>query len=71
MKKLGNKIKVLILSLILLIISALVIIINGKTYIVKIENYSLNEISNIDEIKVKLDKDNVVKCVNKKKKTVL
>ena len=66
MKKLGNKIKVLVLSLILLIISALVIIINGRTYIVKIENYSLNEISNIDEIKVKLDKDNVVKCVDKK-----
>ena len=71
MKKLGNKIKILILALILLIISALVIIINGKTYIVKIENNNLNEISNIDEIKVKLDKDNVVKCVNKKKKTVL
>ena len=66
MKKLGNKIKILILALILLIISALVIIINGKTYIVKIENYSLNEISSIDEIKVKLDKDNVVKCVDKK-----
>ena len=71
MKKLGNKIKILILALILFIISTVVIIINGKTYIVKIENYSLNEISNIDEIKVKLDKDNVVKCVNKKKKTVL
>ena len=66
MKKLGNKIKVLVLSLILLIISALVIIINGRTYIVKIENNNLNEISNIDEIKVKLDKYNVVKCVNKK-----
>ena len=66
MKKINDKIKFLILALILFIISTLVIIINGKIYIVKIENKNLNEISSIDEIKLEIQKDNIVKCVDKK-----
>lgn len=66
MKKINDKIRFLILALILFIISTLVIIINGKTYTVKIENKNLNEISSIDEIKLEIQKDNIAKCVDKK-----
>ena len=61
-----RKFKLLILAIILFIISSIVIIINGKTYIVKIENKNLNEINSIDEIKVEIGKDNIVKCIDKK-----
>ena len=66
MKKINNIIKVLILASILIIVSTLVIIINGKTYTVKFENKNVNEISSIDEIEVRIEKDNIVKCVDKK-----
>ena len=66
MKKINDKIKVLILALILLIISSVIIFVNGKTYIVKIRNLNLNEISNIDEIKLEIQKDYIAKCVDKK-----
>ena len=65
MKKINNIIKVLILALFLFIVSTLVIIINGKTYTVKIKNKNVNEISRIDEIEVEIEKDNIVKCIDK------
>ena len=37
-KNLSNKIKVLIISIILLIISTTIIVINGKTYNIKFDN---------------------------------
>lgn len=44
----------------LIIISALCIIINGKTYTVKI-----SDISDIDGLIVDIEKENIVKCVEK------
>ena len=61
-----NKIKILILTLILFIISSLFIIINGKTYTVKIENINLRKINSVDELDVRIENDNIVKCVDKK-----
>ena len=69
MKKINDKIKVLILALILLIISSVIIFVNGKTYIVKIRNLNLNEISNIDEIKLEIQKDYIASQDEENRKT--
>lgn len=63
MKKVNNKFKILIIAIILLLISAMFIIINGNTYIVKIDN--MNEITSIEDLDIKIEDENVVKCVDK------
>ena len=64
MKKLNKKVKVLLLTITLIIISFLVILINGKTYTLKINN--LNDISNIEKINIKIEDNDIVKCIEKK-----
>ena len=66
MKRKNNLLKVLILASILIIISTLVVIINGKTYTVKIENINLRKINSVDELDVRIENDNIVKCLDKK-----
>ena len=63
MKKINNKFKIFIIAIILLIISSVFIIINGNTYTFKIDN--MNEISGIEYLNVKIEDENVVKCVDK------
>ena len=63
MKKIDNKLKVFILAIILTIISAIFIIINGNTYTVEIDN--IEEISSIEDLNIKIEDKNVVKCIDK------
>ena len=63
MKQLSKKSKVFILSFILIIISTLVIIINGNTYTMKLDN--VKHISNIDELDISIENENIVKCTDK------
>lgn len=63
MKKIGNKLKLFILAIILLMISSIFIILNGNTYTVEIDN--MREISSIEELNIKIEDENVVKCVDK------
>ena len=63
MKKIGNKLKIIILAISLIIVSLIVIIFNGNTYTVKLDNIS--EISNIDELNIIIEDENVIKCVDK------
>ena len=57
-----KKLKALILAIILMVISAIVIIANGKTYTIKYDNVNLE---NFDELKIEIEDENVVKCVEK------
>lgn len=63
MKKTNNKLKILILAIILFIISFIFIIINGNIYTVSIDN--IREESSIEEINIKIEDENVVKCIDK------
>ena len=63
MKKTNNKLKILILAIILFIISFIVIIINGNTYTVSIHN--VREESCIEEINIKIEDETVAKCIDK------
>ena len=62
MKKI--KIKILILAIILIIISIVYIIINGNTYTIKVNNVS--KINNIEELNIKIENENIIKCIDKK-----
>ena len=53
----------LVLGIILLIVSAVVIIVNGNTYTLRINDKNLE--SNIDVIRVKIEDDTIVKCIDK------
>ena len=65
LKKLNNKVKLLILSISLLIISITIMIINGKTYIVKFHN--IDSSYNINNLIVETSKnDNIIKWSDKK-----
>ena len=67
LKKLNNKVKVLILSVLLLIISISIIIINGKTYIVEFNN--LNSSYNLDNLTIEISEDEgIIKCTDKKRR---
>ncbi len=63
LKKIDNKLKLFILAIILLIISSVFIILNGNTYTVRIDN--MNEMSGIEDINIKIENENVVRCVDK------
>ena len=63
MKKIDNKLKLLILAIILFIISSVFIILNGNTYTIKIDN--MNETSDIENLNIKIEDENVVKCIDK------
>ena len=63
MKKLDNKLKIFILAIILFIISLVFIILNGNTYTVEIDN--IQGISSIEDINIKIEDENVFKCVDK------
>ena len=51
--KLNNKLKISILSIILLIISLVFIILKGNTYTVKIDN--MNETIGIEDLNIKIE----------------
>lgn len=62
--KINNKLRVLILAIILTIISTFCIAINGKTYTVKFDGFS--SISNIDELNIEIEQDkDIVKLTDK------
>lgn len=63
MKKTNNKLKILILAIILFIISFIFIIINGNIYTVSIDN--IREESSIEEINIKIEDENVAKYIDK------
>lgn len=63
MKKLDNKLKIFILTIILFIISLVFIILNGNTYTVEIDN--IQGISSIEDINIKIEDEKVFKCVDK------
>ena len=63
-KKINKKIKVIILSIILFIISVIFIMINGNTYTIKYNN--LREISDINDLDIKIEDENIVRCIDKK-----
>ena len=63
MKKVNKKTKIFTLAIVLAIISLVFIILNGNTYTVEIND--VREISNIEDLNIKIDNENVVKCVNK------
>ena len=64
LKKLSKKVKVLVLALILFIFSTIFIIINGNTY--TIEYNEIGKINNIDNFEIKIEDQNIVKCIDKK-----
>lgn len=65
LKKLNNKVKVLILSVLLLIISISIIIINGKTYVVEFNN--LDSSYNLDNLTIEIsENEEIIKCTDKK-----
>ena len=67
LKKLNNKVKVLMLSILLLIISITVIVINGKTYLVKFNN--IDSSYNLDNLIIETSqKDKIIKWTDKKLK---
>lgn len=63
MKKVNNGLKVFILAIILTIISSIFIILNGRTYTIKIN--TVDGISNIENLEVKIEDENIVKCIDK------
>ena len=63
LKKINNKLKISILAIILLIISSVFIILNGNTYIVEIDN--MNEMSGIEDLNIKIEDENIVRCLDK------
>ena len=64
-KKINNKVKVLILSILLLIISTTIIIINGKTYTIEFAN--LDSSYNLNDLIIETSKkDDIIKLSNKK-----
>ena len=58
----SKKIKVLILAIILTVISILFIILNGNTYTIKTER--LNDISNIENLNIKMEEENIIERKN-------
>ena len=58
-----KKLKALILAIILIAISVVTIIVNGKIYTLKFDN--MNSISNINEVKIEIKDENIVKCIKK------
>ena len=67
MKVLNKKFKAFILAIILIIISSIVIILNGRTYVLKVDNINYNSnISDINELNIKIEDENIVKCIDKK-----
>lgn len=64
MKKINNKIKVLLLILILTVFSSAWIIINGKTYTFQ-KNIGSN-ISGIDELEIIIEPIGIIECIDKK-----
>ena len=60
----SKKIKVLVLAIILTVISILFIILNGNTYTIKTER--LNDISNIENLNIKMEEENIIECIDKK-----
>ena len=63
MKKIDYKLKLFILAIILTLISLIFMILNGNTYSVKINN--IKEECSIEELNIKIEDENVVKCVDK------
>ena len=64
MNKLSKKIKLLIVTIILISISAIFIIINGNTYTIKFDN--INEIIDTEKLQIEIDDENIIKCIDKK-----
>ena len=64
MKKIGKKAQIIILTIILITIFTAFIVINGNTYTIKID--ISNENINIENIKVEIDDENIIKCIDKK-----
>ena len=65
MFKKNNKVKVLILSILLLVISTTIIIINGKTYTLEFDN--LNSSYNLNNLVIETSKkEDIIKLSNKK-----
>ena len=64
LKGLKPIIKVLILFIVLGIISITVILIKGNEYVYKSDN--IKELKSIDEVKISIEDENIVKCVDKK-----
>ena len=64
MKKINNKISVLLLAIILIIISFIWIIVNGKTYTLKIN--IRNDINDAQEINTKIEPEGIVSLIDKK-----
>lgn len=63
MKKINNKLKIFILTIILTIISAACIIYNGNTYTVEIDN--IREVNSIEDFNIKIEDENIVKSIYK------
>lgn len=64
MKKLNNKIKILLLVIVLIVISFVWIVLNGKTY--KYQVNIGNNISNLDEIEYIIEPEGIIECIDKK-----
>ena len=60
----SKKLKILVLVIILCIISIVVIITNGNTYLIKTK--VLYGIDNAEQLNIKIEDENVIKCVDKK-----
>ncbi len=65
MNKINNKLKVFILAIILFMISLAFLIINGTTYTYTAEINNTNRINNIEDITIKIEDENIVKCNDK------
>jgi len=63
LKRINNKLKVFILAIFLIIILLIVIILNGNTYTIEID--SIKGINSIEDVNIKIEDINVVKCVDK------
>ena len=61
----SNKLKVLIVAILLIIISMAVILINGKTYTAKVYLSNVSNTTSVDELKIIIEND-IVKCIDKK-----
>ena len=64
MKKLNNKSKILILSILLFIFSVTYIIVNGNTYVIRCSN--LEKIDNIENYNINIDDESIINCIDKK-----
>ena len=63
MKKIGKKIRITLLALILFAISAVWIIANGRTYTIEISN--TDNIKDAQQINVIIENENIAKCIDK------